>query len=93
MIWISIYHYDLLEIKFVGSNFWCRNILIVFFALFSLIFGIEKAIGSFYLSNPLEFIMLFFSSSFIMLLGIVGILYPVFQISTLFKFRNINDSK
>lgn len=73
---------------------WGKNILIAFFALFFLVFGIETLIGSFLLKNPLEFIMYFFSSSLMVLISLVGILYPTLKIHTLFKNRkNSNDSK
>jgi hypothetical protein len=73
---------------------WGKNILIAFFALFFLIFGIETLMGSFLLKNPLEFIMYFFSASFMVLVSLVGILYPTLKIHDLFKKRkHSNDSK
>lgn len=60
-------------------------ILIGFFSLFFLIFGIETMIGAFHLKNPLEFIMYFFSASFMILVSIVGILYPIFQVQAYLK--------
>jgi hypothetical protein len=73
---------------------WVKNILIAFFALFFLAFGIETLIGSFLLKNPLEFIMYFFSASLMVLVSLVGILYPALKIHALFKTRkNSNDSK
>lgn len=79
----------------MGSYFWWgKNILIAFFALFFLAFGIETLIGSFLLKNPFEFIMYFFSSSLMVLVSLVGILYPTVKIHALFKTRkNTNDSK
>ena len=60
-------------------------ILLGFFSLFFLIFGIETLIGAFHLKNPLEFIMYFFSSNLMILVSIVGILYPIFQIRARLK--------
>ena len=79
----------------MGSYIWWgKNILIAFFALFFLVFGIETLIGSFLLKNPLEFIMYFFSASLMVLVSLVGILYPTLKIHALFKTRkNSNDSK
>jgi len=79
----------------MGSYFWWgKNILMAFFALFFLVFGIESLIGSFLLKNTLEFIMYFFSSSLIVLVSLVGILYPTVKIHALFKTRkNTNDTK
>jgi hypothetical protein len=73
---------------------WGKNILIAFFALFFLAFGIETLIGAFLLKNPLEFIMYFFSASLMVLVSLVGILYPTLRIHALFKTRkHSNDSK
>jgi hypothetical protein len=73
---------------------WGKNILIAFFALFFLLFGIEVLMGSFLLKNPLEFIMYFFSASFIVMVSFVGILYPTLKIHAHFKKRkHSNDSK
>lgn len=66
---------------------WGKNILIVLFACFFLVFGIETLIGSFLLKNPIEFIMYFFSASFMILVSVVGILYPTFRIHAFFKTR------
>jgi hypothetical protein len=70
---------------------WGKNILIALVALFSLLFGIETLIGSFNLKNPLEFIMYFFSASLIVMVSIVGILYPAFQVRELIKMRKRKD--
>lgn len=66
---------------------WGKNILIAFFSLFFLVFGIETLMGSFLLKNPLEFIMYFFSASFMVLVSLVGILYPTLKIHALYKTR------
>lgn len=76
----------------MGSCFWWgKNILIALFAFFFFVFGIETLIGSFLLKNPLEFIMYFFSASFMVLVGIAAILYPAFQIHAFFKTRKIQN--
>ncbi len=73
---------------------WGKNILVAFFAIFFLVFGIEALIGSFLLKNPLEFIMYFFSASFMVLVSFVGILYPTLKIHARYKTRkSSNDSK
>jgi len=64
---------------------WGKNLLIGILSLFFLIFGIESLIGAYSLKNPLEFIMSFFSSSLIILISIVGIIYPAFRIHTFLK--------
>ena len=70
---------------------WGKNILIAIVSLFFLLFGTEALIGSFYLKNPLEFIIYFFSSSFMVLVSIVGIIYPAFQVHALFKPRKLDN--
>ena len=60
-------------------------ILIRLFFSFFLVFGIETLIGAFHLKNPLEFIMYFFSASLMILVSIVGILYPAFQVHAYLK--------
>ena len=70
---------------------WGKNILIALFAIFFLVFGIETLIGSFLLKNPLEFIMYFFSASLMVLVSLVGILYPTFQVHAFFKTRKIEN--
>ena len=65
----------------MGSWSWWAKILIVgFFSVFFLIFGAEILIGSYGLKNPHIFMMSFFSGSFITLISLIGILYPLFQI-------------
>ena len=77
----------------VASLWWGRMILICFFSLFFLIFGIETLIGVFHLNNPLEFIMYFFSASFMILVSLVGILYPVFQVYDHLKTGKVYHDK
>jgi hypothetical protein len=65
----------------MGSWFWWLKILSIgVFSLFFLVFGVEVLIGSYGLKQPQFFIMYFFSGSFITLISLVGVLYPVFQI-------------
>jgi hypothetical protein len=46
---------------------WMIRVLIGLVALLMLFYGIETLIGAFSLKNPLEFIMLFFSASLLVL--------------------------
>ena len=65
----------------MGSGLWWgKMVLIALFSLFFLVFGIETLFGAFRLTNPLEFIMYFFSASLMILVSVVGILYPAFQV-------------
>ena len=73
----------------MGSWFWWIKILIVgIFSVFLFIFGVEVLIGAYGLKEPRLFLMYFFSGSFTILVGLVGILYPVFQIHAFFTRRN-----
>ncbi|MBN1548551.1 MAG: hypothetical protein JW902_18025 [Syntrophaceae bacterium] len=72
----------------MGSLFWWGKIVIIgVFSVFMLIFGVEVLIGAYGLKEPRLFIMYFFSGSFIALVGLVGVLYPVFQIHAFFTNR------
>jgi hypothetical protein len=78
----------------MGSYFWWgKMILLGSFSLFFLAFGIETLIGTFHLKNPLEFIMYFFSSSLMILVSIVGILYPFFQIHAFLKSGKVHHNE
>lgn len=72
---------------------WGKMILIGLISILFLIFGIETLIGAFYLQNPLEFIMYFFSASFIILISVVGVLYPSFQIYIHFRTERTDHNE
>lgn len=77
----------------MGSWFWWgKNIFIALFSLFFLLFGIQALISSYSVKNPLEFIMCFFSSSLIILISIVGIIYPSFRIKTILKLQKMDEN-
>jgi hypothetical protein len=78
----------------MGSYFWWgKMVLLGFFSLFFLVFGIENLIGAFHLKNPLEFIMYFFSASLMILVSIVGILYPTFRVHAYLKAGKVQDDE
>lgn len=62
-----------------------KNLLILAVSIFFLIFGISTLMSAYGLTNPIEFIAYFFSSSLIILISITGIIYPVFRFIDLFK--------
>ena len=73
----------------MGSWLWWIKILTIgVCSVFFLIFGVVVLIGSYDLKNPQIFVMNFFSGSFIILFGIVGIIYPVLQLYEFFKHRD-----
>jgi cbb3-type cytochrome oxidase subunit 3 len=58
---------------------WIKNFAVLILSLFFLIIGVNTFTGSFNLSNPIEFVMYFFSSSLLILVCFVGIIYFVFR--------------
>jgi predicted RND superfamily exporter protein len=58
---------------------WIKNFAVLLLSLFFLIRGVNIFLGSFDLHNPIEFVMYFFSSSLLILVCIVGIIYFVFR--------------
>ncbi|MGZ3594429.1 MAG: hypothetical protein ACXU9G_00125 [Syntrophales bacterium] len=72
---------------------WGKNVLIAFLSLFFLAFGINALITAYSTKNPLEFIMYFFSSSLIILISMVGIIYPFFHIRAALKPTKMDDNE
>jgi zinc transporter ZupT len=69
-----------------GSWFWWLKLLVIGgVSLLLLLLGINTLLSAYLLKNPLEFIMLFFSASFMILLGLTGLIYPAFRIHTAMK--------
>ena len=58
---------------------WIKNVAVLLLSLFFLIIGVNTFIGSFKLNNPIEFVMYFFSSSLLVLVCVVGIIYFIFR--------------
>ena len=72
---------------FVMKNYlwWFKLTVMTVLSIVFLILGVETLIASYGLTNPLNFIMTFFSVSLIILISLVGILYPVVQVYTQLK--------
>jgi len=69
-----------------GTLFWwCKNILIIIFSLFFLVFGLEVLIGAYSLKEPPLFFVYFFSGSFIVLFSLTALLIPVLKIHAFLK--------
>ena len=75
-----------------SSVWWCKNLILAFLSIFFLIFGIETLFGAFHLKNPLEFISLFFAASLIVLISLVGVIYPAFQFHSFFRMKKQNKA-
>jgi len=58
---------------------WIKNFAVLILSLFFLIIGVNTFLGSFKLNNPIEFLMYFFSSSLLILVCVVGIIYFIFR--------------
>jgi len=56
-----------------------KAIAVLLLSVFFLVIGVNLLIGSFKLTNPIEFVMTLFSASFIILFCLVGILYAFFR--------------
>ncbi|MBN2179740.1 MAG: hypothetical protein JW743_09975 [Deltaproteobacteria bacterium] len=59
---------------------WGKQIAIGGVAVIFLVTGVNVLVASYTLTNPLEFIMYFFSSSMLILVSIVLIIYPAVRI-------------
>jgi hypothetical protein len=66
---------------------WVRNILIGVLSSFFLFWGVTLLISAYHMKNPLEFIMVFFSSNFIILISGCGLLYAAFHLWKLYGER------
>jgi hypothetical protein len=71
---------------------WGKNVFIAILSLFFLAFGVNALITAYSTKNPLEFIMYFFSSSLIILISMVGIIYPVFRIRAILKSNKMDEN-
>jgi hypothetical protein len=65
-----------------------RDILIGVISSFFLFWGITLLLSAYGLKNPQEFIMLFFSSNFIILISGAGILYAAFRLWRICKEKD-----
>lgn len=64
---------------------WVRDILIGVFSVFFLFWGITLLLSAYSLKNPLEFIMMFFASNFIVLVSASGMLFSSLRLWRLCK--------
>lgn len=67
---------------------WGKHLAIAALTLFFFVEGVSILIGSYSSDNPLVFIMLFFSSSLIIMISAVGFLYPLIRIFRRLKGEN-----
>ena len=60
--------------------FWIKQIFIALCSLLFLTFGVYLFLGAYGMKNPFEFIMTFFGSNLIILISLVGLIYPAVKI-------------
>ena len=64
---------------------WLREILIGVLSAFFLVWGISLLISAYGMNNPVEFVMVFFASNFIVLISGTGVLYAAIRFWRLWK--------
>jgi hypothetical protein len=65
---------------FAAMFWWIKIVVMGLISLFFLLYGAETMTGAYSLKNPMEFIMYFFSASFMILVSSVGVIYSFFKI-------------
>lgn len=69
------------ELFYMNAFFWWISKLVIgIVSLFFLARGIDVLVHSYSLNNPAEFIMYFFSSSMLILVSAVGVIYSAVKI-------------
>lgn len=66
---------------------WFKQAFTAILSLAFLALGVQTLISAYHLPNPLTFIMAFFSASLIILISLVGVIYPVVQVYTSLRDR------
>ena len=72
---------------------WIKNTSIFILSLFFLIIGINTLIGSYQLKNPVEFVMYFFSASFLIFVCLAGLIYLYFRLFSKKQKTETNDAE
>ncbi len=80
-------------------SWWFLQIIMILLSIFFTIFGIDLLIGAYSSNNPFTFIMIFFSSSFIILISItlfIGFIIKIIRVyrslRTIPEIQNQKDS-
>ncbi len=71
-------------------SWWFIQVLMILLSIFFTIFGIDLLIGAYSINNPFTFIMLFFSSSFIILISLT--LFTGFIIKMVRMYRFLKNA-
>ncbi len=73
-------------------SWWFFQILMIIISIFFTIFGIDLLIGAYSINNPFNFIMIFFSSSFIILISLTLLLGFIIKIVRMYKYLKKESS-
>ncbi|HOG15969.1 MAG TPA: hypothetical protein PLB96_01380 [Syntrophales bacterium] len=71
-------------------GWWIKQILFGGVSLLFLLLGLNALWSAYQMQNPHEFIMLFFSSSLMILISAVGMIYPAVRIFACLRARKNN---
>ncbi|MBA7561070.1 hypothetical protein ES708_02705 [subsurface metagenome] len=78
------------ELFYMNTFFWwVSKLFIGIVSLFFLARGIDVLVHSYTLNNPLEFLMYFFSSSMLILVSAVGVIYCAFRVFRRIKGESV----
>jgi hypothetical protein len=72
-------------------RWWGKLIAVGGISLLLFCWGLGLLFNAYALTNPHEFIMIFFSASFMIMLGITGLFYPACRIYSYYKHETITD--
>jgi len=65
----------------MGSFFWWIKIIVIaVLAVFFLSLSVTGLISAYEMKNPAEFVMTFFSQCLMLMISLVGIIYPILQL-------------
>jgi hypothetical protein len=74
----------------MGSfTWWIKIIVIAILAVLFLSLSIVNLISAYELKNPAEFVMVFFSQCLMLMISVVGIIYPILQLYYYFKMEKV----
>jgi hypothetical protein len=70
--------------------FWLKNIVMGVLSIFFLLLGVDTLRVTYSLKNPLSFLVSFFSSSLIILISLVGVLFTIVRLWGFFNSTSAN---
>ncbi|MCP3901717.1 MAG: hypothetical protein GY707_18565 [Desulfobacteraceae bacterium] len=73
-------------------SWWAFQILMMIISIFFTVFGIDLLIGAYSINNPFTFIMIFFSSSLIILISLTLFISFIIKIVRMYKYLKEESS-